>query len=59
MIEMNEVAIMILLWIIVSIMFFICSILVSASKSEKEISDREQIEYLRKWRKKNGIKKNK
>lgn len=54
MIEMNEVAIMILLWIIVSITFFICSILVSASKSEKEISDREQIEYLRKWRKKNG-----
>ena len=50
---------MILLWIIVSITFFICSILVSASKSEKEISDREQIEYLRKWRKKNGIKKNK
>ena len=56
MIEMNEVAIMILLWIIVSITFFICSILVSASKSEKEISDREQIEYLRKWRKKNGKK---
>ena len=44
----------VLIWIIVSIMFFICSILVSASKSEKEISDREQIEFLRKWRKKNG-----
>ena len=49
----------VLIWIIVSIAFSLCSILVSASKSEKEISDREQIEYLRKWRKKNGIKKNK
>lgn len=49
----------VLIWIILSIAFSLCSILVSASKSEKEISDREQIEYLRKWRKKNGIKKNK
>ena len=44
----------VLIWIIASIAFSLCSILVSASKSEKEISDREQIEYLRKWRKKNG-----
>lgn len=45
----------VLIWVIASIAFSLCSILVS-SKSEKEISDREQIEYLRKWRKKNGKK---
>ena len=61
MIEMNEVAIMILLWIIVSIMFFICSIFVHSSQGEKERSDMEQMEYLRKWRKEkeDGINKRK